>query len=844
MVKTLAAAVAAVTLAGCFPKEVELARDGVAKAEIVLGEKATTVSQFAAAELKAHLDAVTGGDFAVVRGRRTPGLNAIYVGPESLPPELADKVDVASLGEQEHAIAFAEGAVILVGRDASSTNAPRVSYSGTRTLETRTWCCNWPNIWTTRGTLNAAYDFLRDFCGVEWLDPYESGTLLPRRPDLAAKGTVVRSAAFVRCRDASGFNCGRGSDGCLWSRKLHPEAWTNFYRAAFPETFARPKCKPFDAIMMQEYLFVLRMKLGGEHVSANHSFYWWYDRFLDRKNPNFIAYHPEYFSKHRLRRTAGQGEDGSFGAFDTARRPSQLCYSNPEVVRQAVVDVRAYFDAGGYTNRYTNQGTPCDAKHPTPQWGRNVCCLEPMDNGSFCECDACARQYDPSRRADHASQSDYWFAFVNKVAREIKKSHPGKYVSTLAYGSGREGLPTFPLEDNVVVHFCWDANRGPNRLPHKHVQEELMRKWRAAYPKNEFGLWLYNTFPYELMHANERCNSFPGFFGRMLTDEYRLIRDLNMRECIFNCGWEDEFENYLSARYMWNPSEDYGRLKDTFFSAYGPAEKPIRAFYDLVEQRYCNPSNFVDSTGKFHNGHMTRKIAWGCLGTPEVMDELGGLMTAAEEAVRANGTAQQRARVELWRKGVWDYMLAGCQRMRKLPIGTDKVKVTRTDYLARLPKPLAGDVLRGKPLFSIVRKDGVETEVGKPGKNTFTQFTDGNYRTRNIQLPNAKGTEVLHVTKTPVKGLSRFRVELQMGDGLRYRARFRPVGLVGGKWIDLGPEVNHDEYCGGFSFPGTDSVTVYEYAFAPGSVPALEGLGFVNVCPGWGYPGYCLIEAE
>ena len=54
-------AAAAMALAGCFPREVELARDGVAKAEIVLGEKATTVSQFAAAELKAHLDAVTGG---------------------------------------------------------------------------------------------------------------------------------------------------------------------------------------------------------------------------------------------------------------------------------------------------------------------------------------------------------------------------------------------------------------------------------------------------------------------------------------------------------------------------------------------------------------------------------------------------------------------------------------------------------------------------------------------------------------------------------------------------------------------------------------------------------------
>ena len=204
-----------------FSCEVKLAEKGNAKAELILGENPTAVSQFAAAELKAHLDAVTGCDFAIVRGHRTPDMNAIYVGPESLPPALSGKVDVASLGEQEHAIAFAEGSVILVGRDASSTNAPRVSYCGTRTLETSIWRCNWPSIWTMRGTLNAAYDFLRDFCGVEWLDPYESGTILPHCPDLTVRGSLVRSMPFVQCRDSSSFICGgRGSDGCLWSRKL------------------------------------------------------------------------------------------------------------------------------------------------------------------------------------------------------------------------------------------------------------------------------------------------------------------------------------------------------------------------------------------------------------------------------------------------------------------------------------------------------------------------------------------------------------------------------------------------------------------------------------------------
>ena len=46
-------------------------------------------------------------------------------------------------------------------------------------------------------------------------------------------------------------------------------------------------------------------------------------------------------------------------------------HSNPEFIRPTSEDVRAYFDVGGYTNRYTNQGVPCSAKNPVASWGRD-----------------------------------------------------------------------------------------------------------------------------------------------------------------------------------------------------------------------------------------------------------------------------------------------------------------------------------------------------------------------------------------------------------------------------------------------------------------------------------------
>ena len=114
------------------PISVTLAKGGEARAEIVIGEKATMVSQFAAAEITAHLDAIVGGNFSIVRGQHTVGRPAIYVGPESLPDGLAKTVGFSRMGEQEHLIAFEKNAIILVGHDSPLVRKPTISYCGTR----------------------------------------------------------------------------------------------------------------------------------------------------------------------------------------------------------------------------------------------------------------------------------------------------------------------------------------------------------------------------------------------------------------------------------------------------------------------------------------------------------------------------------------------------------------------------------------------------------------------------------------------------------------------------------------------------------------------------------------
>ena len=63
--------------------------------------------------------------------------------------------------------------------------------------------------------------------------------------------------------------------------------------------------------------------------------------------------------------------------------------------------------------------------------------------------------------------------------------------------------------------------------------------------------------------------------------------------------------------------------------------------------------------------HQTAEIAWGVLGTDEVMQRLETLM---DEAERIADTPIAKARVANWKYGVWDYMREGSvvYKMRRI----------------------------------------------------------------------------------------------------------------------------------------------------------------------------------
>jgi hypothetical protein len=453
-----------------------------------------------------------------------------------------------------------------------------------------------PALYAENGTLYAVYDFLERSAGVRWYAPGEIGLVCPQSPTLVARGEDVRRAP------------------AMLHRSITPSP---LYLPGPPQTVPA----------RQADLWKLRMRLGGRAFWVCHSFYGYYDRFLKS--------HPGWFA---------QGYPG---------QPPQMCYSNPEFIRQVVEDARDYFDGKGAQPGATVAG--------------DVFGLVPMDNMSWCKCPRCQAQLnraeEKNQQFNNGKASRYVFRFVNQVAREIRKSHPGKRIGALAYSDYAYYPADEPVESNVVVQLClhtrnwWCPSMEAN-------DRRVLREWRDSCPDRPLYLWLYYCFPALNAHS-VGFHYFPGYFAHTVVPQMKLYHDARI-EGIFmehsaECGESylmDQLEFYVTLKLADDPSLDGNRLIDEFFERYyGAAARPMKAIYELIETTFSDPRNYpAEIQNSASHQHQTKELAWKWLGTPPRMERLARLMA---EARRAAATPAEKQRVALFERGQWDYLLAG-----------------------------------------------------------------------------------------------------------------------------------------------------------------------------------------
>lgn len=616
------------------PVSLTLVNDGAPTATIVLAEKPTRAAQLAAFELQWHVRQMTGAALPIMHeGDAVTGVR-ILIGASTATKALT--LPTAPFKRQEYLVKFLPDTLVLMGKDKDDF--------GTVKYDPAHWDACWntfPDFWDEQATLHATYELLEKYCGVRWLDPTETGTVIPKRTTLEVKGKDIARAPFMSTRNALVMGNNEAYDASIGLWPPDSNEYKDYEAQAFAELHAQyPDANQYlYAKRAKMRLYQLRMRAGGEKSMANHSLYMYYDRYweLSAAHPIFEVKRPELFAK---------GYEGL---------PPQMCYTSPELIALVVKDARSYFDNGGYPGPDAGSGV-----YPGYHWGERFFTVEPMDNGSFCQCADC--QKFPHEDKEHTNvfstgtDSDYFFNFVNKIAVEIKKSHPDKIINTLAYGSHAWPPKNMQLADNVAVHFCFSANRMVYDVRDYNNELAALKAWRTQYPKIQLYLWNYDTFPLEIAN-NGKWHCFPGFFAHTIGEQFKLFNKYNIRG-IFHCGYGQQVEAYVTYKLMDDPSLNVNTiLKEYFTGLYGAAAKPMQALYEGIEAAYSNPKNYPKDIASGQRGsHQTVQFAWEYLGTAERMAKFQQLLDTARAQA---DTAAAKTNVELFEKATWSYMTSG-----------------------------------------------------------------------------------------------------------------------------------------------------------------------------------------
>ncbi len=262
--------------------------------------------------------------------------------------------------------------------------------------------------------------------------------------------------------------------------------------------------------------------------------------------------HPDWFAMY-----------GGKRQFDPDDNRHHFCYSNEELFQAAVRCVRAQFDV------YDFEGVS----------------VMPRDAyTSICQCPLCEGKDDPDR-GPRGSLSNHVWDFVNRVAKEVAKTHPHKLIYCCAYGT--YSLPPTnidKLEPNVQVVIV-----GGRRPKSGAAKQPEIRAFRASWlPKTDRPIQVYENYP-----LTNRGWYLPCFMARTIGHSINETKGISRGEEVWisphrefdELAAFDAFQFYFTARMYWGGKEqNVEALFDEYCRLlYGPAGETMKRFFDYCE---------------------------------------------------------------------------------------------------------------------------------------------------------------------------------------------------------------------------------------------------------------------
>ncbi len=313
---------------------------------------------------------------------------------------------------------------------------------------------------------------------------------------------------------------------------------------------------------------------------------------------------------------------------DGVRKGPQLCLSNPEVLRRATEEARAYF-----------------RKNKTSPWYG----MGPSDGGGFCECEGCkaldSGEWDAF--SNEATVTDRYISFFNAVLKGLEPEFTDRKIAFYIYHSYMMPPTKVKADPRIVgalapIGLCRVHGVENPVCPEQGYLEELAGAWRKVLPElYERGYWFNLADPVMVFTQTHRLERDIPFYANQGLAGFRTETDGN---------WAAQGPSlYIAGRLMWDANASAAAVLAEFCEGmFGPAAGPMERYFTFMSERLRDADHHTGSAfnlGQFY--------------PVEVRKEAAALLA---EAGRKAPEAPFRERVELYTLG-FERMEAFAQMM-------------------------------------------------------------------------------------------------------------------------------------------------------------------------------------
>jgi hypothetical protein len=294
---------------------------------------------------------------------------------------------------------------------------------------------------------------------------------------------------------------------------------------------------------------------------------------------------------------------------DGKRLPTQLCLSNPEVLKVVIQNLRREI-----------------AKNPAAKYWS----VSQNDNRKYCMCDDCRALDDKE-----GSHSGTMISFVNKVAGQF----PDHMISTLAYEYTRKAPATIKPAKNVNIMLCSIEVRRD--VPIAEADDTMsvsfvkdVRDWGKI--ASDIIIWDY------VIQFNNLVSPFPNL--QVLKPNLQFFAE-NGVTAMFEQGNREvggEFSalrTYLISKLLWNPNIKADSVINDFLGGYyGAAAGKIRQYIDEMRTALLDakqPLKIFGSPVEAADSYLT----------PDLTERYKKIFDEAEMAVANDPVVLERVRI-------------------------------------------------------------------------------------------------------------------------------------------------------------------------------------------------------